>query len=155
MAAARYHVTGMRRLIDETGVRLAVSLHATTDRVRDDLMPVNRRWPLAVLLQEVRSLPLARREHVTFEYLLLAGVNDSPADARRLTSMTHGLKVKVNLIPYNPHPGAAYDRPTAQTVSQFKELLRESGVTAYIRRPRGDDVLAACGQLAGDGPVRS
>ncbi len=147
-------VPAIERLIDETGVRLAVSLHATTDAQRDEIMPVNRKWKLGELLDAVRALPMGKRDHVTFEYILLAGVNDTPEDARRLVRLTHGLRAKVNLIPFNPHPGAPYARPSDEAVSAFKEALRDKGVHTYVRRARGDDVLAACGQLAGEGKVQ-
>ena len=127
---------------------LAVSLNATTDEVRDEIMPVNRRWNIAALLAAVREFPLARRQRVTFEYVLLDGVNDSAADARRLPELLRGIPSKVNLIPWNPHPLAPYGRPSERAIERFQNELKAGGLAVYVRRPRGDDIDAACGQLA-------
>jgi len=132
---------------------LAISLNATTDEVRDRLMPVNRRWPIAVLLEAARRFPLAHGRRVTFEYVLLAGVNDSDADAERLPRLLRGIPTKVNLIPWNPFVAAgaaapAFERPSAERIRTFQERLRAGGLPVYIRTPRGDDIDAACGQLA-------
>jgi 23S rRNA (adenine2503-C2)-methyltransferase len=141
-------VPGIERLGREPfQVNLAVSLNATTDEVRGRLMPINRRWPLAALLGAIRAYPLARRRRVTFEYVLLAGVNDSDADARRLVKLLHGIPSKVNLIPWNPHPSLPFARPTPERVARFQALLKEHGLGAYLRETRGDDIAAACGQL--------
>jgi 23S rRNA (adenine2503-C2)-methyltransferase len=131
------------------GVNLAISLNATDDAVRDELMPINRKWNLAALIGAVRRFPLARRRRVTFEYVLLPGKNDRPADAERLPALLRGIPAKVNLIPWNPHPGAPYARPSAESVTAFQEALKARGLATYVRRPRGDDIAAACGQLAG------
>jgi 23S rRNA (adenine2503-C2)-methyltransferase len=138
-----------------TRVNLAVSLNATTDAVRDELMPINKKWPIAALLEAVRRFPLERRRRVTFEYVLLAGVNDADADARRLPELLDGIPCKVNLIPWNPHDGAPYRRPSERTIERFQERLKKGGLAVYLRRPRGDDIDAACGQLAGraDPPI--
>ncbi|HEX9860425.1 MAG TPA: 23S rRNA (adenine(2503)-C(2))-methyltransferase RlmN [Nitrospirota bacterium] len=129
------------------GVGLAVSLNATTDGVRDAVMPVNRKYPIKELMAALREFPLAPRRRITIEYVMLAGVNDTLADAKRLAGLLHGLKCKVNLIPYNPHPGSEYDKPAQATVLKFQEFMHSRGFTAFIRQSRGQDILAACGQL--------
>ena len=136
------------RFIAETRVNLAVSLHATTDAQRTRLVPVNRRYPLATLLAACQAVPLPRRKRITFEYVLLGGENDSDADARRLVQLLHGLRVKVNLIPFNPFPGAAFDPSPRARVLRFQAILREHHLNATIRESRGQDIQAACGQLA-------
>jgi 23S rRNA (adenine2503-C2)-methyltransferase len=127
---------------------LAISLNATTDEVRDRLMPVNRKWPIAKLLEAARRFPLTHGRRVTFEYVLLAGVNDADADADRLVRLLRGLSCKVNLIPWNPFQGPAFERPSAERIRTFQERLRAANMAVYIRTPRGDDIDAACGQLA-------
>jgi 23S rRNA (adenine2503-C2)-methyltransferase len=127
---------------------LAISLNATTDEVRDRLMPINKKWPLAQLLQAARAFPLGHGRKVTFEYVLLAGVNDADADAERLPRLLAGLPSMVNLIPWNPFSGPQFQRPTAERIRTFQEILRRRGVQTFIRTPRGDDIDAACGQLA-------
>jgi 23S rRNA (adenine2503-C2)-methyltransferase len=127
---------------------LAISLNAATDEIRDRLMPINRKWPLAELLAAARRFPLAHGRKVTFEYVLLAGVNDSDADARQLPRLLRGLPSMVNLIPWNPFSGPAFTRPSAERIRAFQEILRNHDVQTYIRTPRGDDIDAACGQLA-------
>jgi 23S rRNA (adenine2503-C2)-methyltransferase len=142
-------VPGIEKLAAEPlQVNLAISLNATTDEVRDELMPINKKWPIARLLEAVKKMPLDRKRRVTFEYVLLDGVNDSDADARRLSGLLHGIPSKVNLIPWNPHPLASYRRPTDARVRAFQETLKERGLAVYVRRSRGDDIDAACGQLA-------
>jgi 23S rRNA (adenine2503-C2)-methyltransferase len=135
---------------------LAISLNATTDDVRDRLMPINRKWPIADLLRAARAFPLGHGRKVTFEYVLLAGVNDSDADAERLPRLLQGMECMVNLIPWNPFtlpatPGPAFARPSAERIRTFQEILRRHRVQTYIRTPRGDDIDAACGQLAARG----
>ncbi len=127
---------------------LAISLNATTDEVRDRLMPINRKWPIGALLDAVRGFPLAHGRRVTFEYVLLAGVNDSDADAVRLTRLLRGIACKVNVIPWNPFAGPPFARPSDERVHAFQATVRGSGIPVYIRTPRGDDIDAACGQLA-------
>jgi len=134
-------------------VGLAISLHATTDEVRDRMMPINRKHPLEELLAAAKALPIPKRRRITFEYVLLGGVNDGPADAKRLATLLRGIKAKVNLITYNPWPGAPHERSSPQATSRFLEILADSGLTASLRRSRGDDVLAACGQLANHSPI--
>ena len=145
-------VTGIEKLGQlMPAPNLAISLNATTDEVRDRLMPVNRRWPIAVLLDAARRFPLSHGRRVTFEYVLLAGVNDSDADADRLPRLLRGIPSKVNLIPWNPFAGPAFARPSAERIRTFQERLRQGGLAVYIRTPRGDDIDAACGQLAARG----
>jgi 23S rRNA (adenine2503-C2)-methyltransferase len=135
--------------IDETRVNLAVSLHATTDEQRARLVPVANRWPLADLLAACRAVPLARRRRITFEYVMLAGENDSDADAERLVTLLHGLRAKVNLIPFNPFPGTSFVSSPRRRIEQFRAHLHRHGVSATVRESRGEDIQAACGQLAG------
>ncbi len=129
-------------------VPLAVSLHAADDRVRSELMPVNRKYPLRTLVAALRRYPLAPGRRITIEYALARGVNDSVQDARRLAALLDGLRVKVNLIPVNSVPGMDLEASPERRVSQFQERLRQQGILALIRRRRGGDIAAACGQLA-------
>jgi 23S rRNA (adenine2503-C2)-methyltransferase len=135
------------RLGHDVPVQLAVSLNATTNAVRDRIMPINKTYPIEVLLDACRSFPLPPRRRITFEYVLLAGINDSDADARRLARLLRGFRCKVNLIPFNEHPYVPFRRPTAQRVERFQALVRRAGLSAFVRTPRGDDISAACGQL--------
>jgi len=141
------------RLVAETRVNLAISLTATTDAQRARLMPVDRRYPLATLLQTCRDLPLPRRKRITFEYVMLAGENDTDADARRLVRLLHGLRSKVNLIPFNPFPGTGFVPSPRDRIASFQALLRAHGVNATVRESRGQDIQAACGQLAAARPA--
>jgi 23S rRNA (adenine2503-C2)-methyltransferase len=127
---------------------LAISLNATTDEVRDRIMPVNRRWNLAALLAAARRFPLGHHRRVTFEYVLFAGVNDSDVDAARLPRLLANIPSKVNLIPWNPVPGLPFERPSEARVLAFQNRVRRADLPVYIRTPRGDDAAAACGQLA-------
>ncbi|GAB4280232.1 MAG: 23S rRNA (adenine(2503)-C(2))-methyltransferase RlmN [Deferrisomatales bacterium] len=140
-------VDAMRRLPAEVLPSLAVSLNATTDAVRDRIMPVNRRYPIAVLLEALKELPLPPRARHTIEYVLLGGVNDSPEDARRLVRLLSGVRCKVNLIAYNPHESSPFRAPTPEAVAAFQSQLLEKNFTAVLRKSRGQDILAACGQL--------
>jgi 23S rRNA (adenine2503-C2)-methyltransferase len=142
------HVPGIEKLAaSDLGVNLAVSLSATTDEVRDAIMPINRRWPIAELLQACRSYPLPNRRRLTFEYVLLDGVNDSPEDAQRLVRLLRGIRCKVNLIPFNTAPELP-DRPSPrERVEAFQGILQDAGFTATIRESRGRDISAACGML--------
>ena len=143
-------------LLAAVPVNLAVSLHATTDAVRDVLVPLNKRFPLAVLLGALRGIPqLSRRHPVFVEYTLMEGVNDGVEDARRLVGLLHGLPAKVNLIPMNPHPDAPYRPPPPEVASRFMGELVKGGLVATLRRSRGADIDAACGQLAARGVARS
>jgi 23S rRNA (adenine2503-C2)-methyltransferase len=142
-------VPKIRPLLEDAPVNLAVSLHATTDALRDELVPLNRRFPLEVLLGELRSLEaISARRPVFFEYTLLADVNDAPADAERLLRLLRGLPSKVNVIPVNPHPGSPYRAPGPEATDLFLGILSRGGMTVTLRRSRGADIDAACGQLA-------
>jgi 23S rRNA (adenine2503-C2)-methyltransferase len=127
---------------------LAVSLNAPNDEIRDAIMPINRKWNIAKLLGALRAYPLEQRRRITFEYVLLAGVNDSLRDAGQLAKLLRGIKCKVNIIPFNPHPEAPYARPSHAAVTAFQDECRRLGMPTYLRTPRGDDIDAACGQLA-------
>ncbi len=141
---------GIQRLASEPVLpNLAISLNATTDEVRDVLIPINRKWNIAALLQACRDFPLEQRRRITFEYVLIEGVNDSPTDARRLAGLLKGIKKKVNLIPLNADPWIPLHTPSEERVLAFQRILHDAHITAYIRRPRGNDVSAACGMLAG------
>ena len=134
--------------------KLALSLNASNDVVREQIMPITRKWNIATLLEAVGTIPLGKREYVTFEYVLLGGVNDQPMHAREVLALLRGMKAKVNLIVWNPGPGIAYSQPMPEDVAVFQEMLIAGGVPTYIRRPRGRDIYAACGQLKRtvDGP---
>jgi len=129
--------------------RLAVSLNATEDETRSQVMPINRRYPLKNLLEACRHFPLRPRTRITFEYVMLDGINDSPQDARRLVRQLAGIPSKVNLIPLNEAPGIPFRRPTDEKVRQFQELLMAGGLAAIVRSSKGVDISAACGQLQG------
>jgi 23S rRNA (adenine2503-C2)-methyltransferase len=142
------HVPGIQRLAaSDLGVNLAVSLSATTDEVRDRVMPINRRWPLAVLLEACRAYPLPNRRRLTFEYVMLDGVNDSADDARRLVRLLHGIRCKINLIPFNATPDLPDHPSPRERVEAFQRILHDAGLTATIRESRGRDISAACGML--------
>jgi 23S rRNA (adenine2503-C2)-methyltransferase len=129
-------------------VGLAISLNATTNELRSQLMPINRRYPLEVLFAALRAYPLPRRRRITFEYVLLEGLNDTAADGKRLCQLLHGIPAKINLIPYNPCGRAASLRPpSALAVEDFADRLRDKGLTTFVRESRGADIAAACGQL--------
>ncbi len=139
----------LSRMRSETELpNLAISLNATRNDVRDELMPINQKWDLNGLLDVCRSFPSKLRRRITFEYVLLSGVTDSDRDAYRLTTLLKGMKAKVNLIPYNPDPSLPFDRPTPDRVEQFREILMRASISTFVRRTRGDDISAACGQLA-------
>lgn len=128
-------------------VNLAVSLNATTDAVRDYIMPVNKNYPLKNLLDACRRFPLPQRRRITFEYVLLKGVNDSPEDSRRVAKLLKGIPSKVNLIPFNPFEGCEFEKPSDKDLLRFQEILAAAKLTALIRESKGQDILAACGQL--------
>ncbi len=136
----------------QSRVRLAVSLNATTDEVRDWIMPINRKYPLDVLMKTLRAFPLGKNERITFEYVMLAGVNDSIEDAKRIPKLTNGIPCKVNLIPFNPHPETEFESSSPEVVNQFQEILLSKNVHTTVRETRGDDRMAACGQLGKPGP---
>lgn len=139
---------GIQRLAQEPlRPRLAISLNATTDEARNRLMPINRKWPLAALLRACREFPLGSRERLTFEYVLLNEVNDTPEDARRLSKLLHAIRCKVNLIGFNPGPEVPFRTPPDQRILAFQQILLDHGIPTFIRTPRGRDIFAACGQL--------
>ncbi len=141
-------VPELRPLGERTGAMLAVSLHATNDALRDELVPINRKYPIAELMDAVRAYPgLSNARRVTFEYVMLKGVNDSPADARALVKLLAGVPAKINLIPFNPWPGAPYECSSGNVIHAFADIVNRAGYASPIRRPRGRDILAACGQL--------
>jgi 23S rRNA (adenine2503-C2)-methyltransferase len=127
--------------------KLALSLNASNDTVRAEIMPITRKWNIAALLEAVATIPMSKREYVTFEYVLLGGVNDQPVHAREVLALLRGVKSKVNLIVWNPGPGIEYHQPKPEDVAVFQKMLIDGGMPAYIRRPRGRDIYAACGQL--------
>ena len=138
----------MDRAGAELGVNLAVSLHAVRDELRDELVPLNRKYPIAELIAACRRYPAASNaRRITFEYVMLKGINDSEADARLLVELIAGLPAKVNLIPFNPWPGSAYETSTAAAIRRFASIVMDAGYAAPVRTPRGQDILAACGQL--------
>jgi 23S rRNA (adenine2503-C2)-methyltransferase len=141
-------VPELARTADEIGCLLAVSFHATTDEVRDKLVPINRKWNIATLLAALREYPrLSNSERITFEYVMLKGVNDSDADARRLVRLIAGIPAKINLIPFNEWPGAPYERSDWERIEAFADIVHKAGYASPIRTPRGEDIMAACGQL--------
>jgi 23S rRNA (adenine2503-C2)-methyltransferase len=140
-------VPAIARLGAETDVHLAVSLNATTDEVRGAIMPVDKRWDIAALLEATRAFPLKPRRRITFEYVLLKGVNDSDDDARRLVALMRDQRGKVNLIPFNPHPLSPFERPDAERVEKFRSILDRGQVSCFVRTTRGLDIDAACGML--------
>ena len=148
-------VPGLERLAQEPLMpNLAISLHATTDEQRTALVPPNKKYPLAAILEACRRFPLKKRSRITFEYVMLAGVNDTPDDARRLVKLLSGIKAKVNLIPLNPAPGIPYERPSDERVDRFAQVLADRYVTVSVRKSRGLDIRAACGQLIVEGGTK-
>jgi 23S rRNA (adenine2503-C2)-methyltransferase len=142
-------VPQIRKLMNETSVNLAISLHAPTDAIRARLMPINRKYSLKDLMDCCRALPIPRRKRITFEYVLLRGVNDSLECAHELCELLSGIRCKINVIPFNPHPGSNIQRPSDQSIEAFQQALFQRGLQVNLRRPRGDDIAAACGQLQG------
>jgi 23S rRNA (adenine2503-C2)-methyltransferase len=130
-------------------VGLAVSLHATSNELRDRIMPINRKYPLEVVIESLRRLPVPPRRRITFEYVLLGGENDSVDDAERLARLCQGVRAKVNLIAFNPWPGAPHRPSSPERTERFCQVLARRGYTVSVRRSRGDDIMAACGQLVG------
>jgi 23S rRNA (adenine2503-C2)-methyltransferase len=144
-------VPEMLRCGAETGVNLAISLHGVTDAIRDILVPINKKYPLAQLLQACRNYPgINNARRITFEYVMLKGLNDSTADARALVRLIKGIPAKINLIPFNPWPGSPYECSDTAAIDAFAEIVMQAGYASPIRRPRGSDILAACGQLKSD-----
>ncbi len=144
-------VPEIRRTGEELGVNLAISLHAVTDELRNEIVPINRKWPLKELLQSCRDYPgLSNARRITFEYVMLQGVNDSDADARALVRLIEGIPAKINLIPFNPWPGAPYLCSSNNRIRQFSQIVMDAGYASPVRTPRGRDIFAACGQLKSD-----
>ncbi len=143
-------VPEMQRLLEDTQVHLAVSLTAVDQDVRRELMPVTRKYSVKELLDACRALPVPRRKRITFEYVMLAGVNDQPQHAKALCRALHGIRCKVNLIPFNPFPGSDYCRSDDATVERFKQIVRAARINATVRESRGPDIAAACGQLVAE-----
>lgn len=138
----------MKRCGEEIGTNLAVSLHAVTDEVRDVIVPINKKYPLAELIQACRDYPgVNNARRITFEYVMLRGVNDSPADARALVKLIRGIPAKINLIPFNAWPGAPYECSSDEAIQVFGDIVNAAGYASPVRTPRGRDILAACGQL--------
>jgi 23S rRNA (adenine2503-C2)-methyltransferase len=143
-------VPALDRLRDTCPVALAVSLHAPTDALRDELVPINKKYPLKELLAAcVRYIEKAPRDFVTFEYVMLDGINDTAAQARQLVKLVQSVPCKINLIPFNPFPHSGYQRSGADAIARFRDILMQAGLTVTVRKTRGDDIDAACGQLAG------
>ncbi len=141
-------VPEIARTAEEIGCQLAISFHATTDETRDKLVPINKRWNLEALLDALRSYPkVSNSERITFEYVMLDGVNDSDEDARRLIKLIDGIPAKINLIPFNEWPGAPYTRSSNNRIRRFADIIYKAGYASPIRTPRGEDIMAACGQL--------
>jgi 23S rRNA (adenine2503-C2)-methyltransferase len=132
---------------EEIRPRLAISLNASNDDLRTQVMPINKKWNLEMLMGAAREFPLRNRERVTFEYVLLHDVNDSPGNAREVVELLRGIRARVNLIALNPGPGIGFQTPTDERVAEFQQILRDAGVLTFVRRPRGRDIFAACGQL--------
>ena len=141
-------VPEIARTATEIGCLLAISFHATTNEVRNKLVPINKRWNLDTLLEALREYPkVSNSERITFEYVMLKDINDSDADAHRLVDLIKGIPAKVNLIPFNPWPGAPYERSTNNRIRAFSEIIYQAGYASPVRKPRGEDIFAACGQL--------
>jgi 23S rRNA (adenine2503-C2)-methyltransferase len=141
-------VPELKALGERTQAMLAISLHATNDELRDTLVPLNKRYPIAELLAAIRAYPgLSNARRVTFEYVMLKGINDSPAEARALLNLLKGIPAKINLIPFNPWPGSPYECSDWATIERFAAIINKGGYASPIRTPRGRDILAACGQL--------
>ncbi len=141
-------VPEIAKTAEEIGCMLAVSFHATTDAVRDRLVPINKKWNIDTLLEALRAYPkLSNSERITFEYVMLKDVNDSDEDARRLVELIKGIPAKINLIPFNEWPGAPYQRSSNNRIHAFADIIYKAGYASPIRTPRGEDIMAACGQL--------
>ncbi len=141
-------VPEIARTAEEIGCQLAVSFHATTDEVRDKLVPINKRWNIEELLKALAAYPkVSNSERITFEYVMLKDVNDSDEDARRLVQLIKGIPAKINLIPFNEWPGAPYERSSNNRIKAFADIVYNAGYSSPVRKPRGEDIMAACGQL--------
>jgi 23S rRNA (adenine2503-C2)-methyltransferase len=144
-------VPDIKRCGEELRVNLAISLHAANDDTRSEIMPINKKYPLKDLMDACRTYPgVSNARRITFEYVMLKGINDSASDARELVKLVKGIPCKFNLIPFNPWPGTPYECSDPETIEHFQEILAAAGLTCPIRTPRGRDILAACGQLKTD-----
>jgi len=142
------YLPGLKRWKDEMpGVNLALSLHSPFTEIRDKLIPINKRYPLSEVLDYIDTIPLKRKQFITFEYLIIKDLNDSPEDAHATGKLLQGKQALLNLIPFNPFPGSKYQRPEEEKVEQFKNILKSYNLPAMVRTTKGDDILAACGQL--------
>ena len=148
-------VPQLKQLRQEVDVRLAISLNASTDEIRSKIMPINDRWDLEALMGCLRELPLKNNERITFEYVLLAGINDSLADAQRIIELTEGIPRKINLIPFNPHPDTPFETPAEVRIDKFQRYLAERHITCMRRKTRGREAMAACGQLGKPGDKKA
>jgi 23S rRNA (adenine2503-C2)-methyltransferase len=138
----------IRQCGEELGVNLAISLHAVRNELRNVLVPLNKKYPLEELLHACRTYPgLSTARRITFEYVMLKDVNDTDADARELVKIIRGIPAKINLIPFNPWPGSSFERSTPKRIAAFSEIVYRAGYASPVRTPRGEDILAACGQL--------
>jgi len=139
----------MKQMAGDITVNLAVSLNSANDKTRSFLMPINRKYPLKLLLSACRDFPLPNRRMITFEYILIKGINDQKEDAQELVTLLSGIRAKINLIPLNPFPGLEMSPPAMEEILLFQEVLIKNHFTAIIRKSKGSDILAACGQLSG------
>jgi 23S rRNA (adenine2503-C2)-methyltransferase len=141
-------VPEIARTAEEIGCQLAISFHGTTDEIRDKLVPINKKWNIEKLVAALAAYPrVSNSERITFEYVMLKDVNDSDEDAHRLLKLIKGIPAKINLIPFNEWPGAPYQRSDADRIKAFAHIIYEAGYASPIRKPRGEDIMAACGQL--------
>ena len=141
----------IKKLSSKTDVSLAISLHAANDQLRDEIVPINKKYPIEVLLDACKNYPgLSNSKRITFEYVMLKGVNDSEAEARDLVKLISGIPAKINLIPFNPWPGSSYECSDWDQIEKFGDIVNRGGYASPIRIPRGSDISAACGQLKSD-----
>ena len=144
-------VPNIEKVGNEIGCLLAISFHATTDKLRDNLVQINKKWNIQALLTALRKYPnLSNSQRITFEYVMLKDLNDSPIDAKRLVNLIAGIPAKINLIPFNPWPGSPYERSPKKRIDAFAKIINQAGYTSPVRSPRGEDIMAACGQLKSD-----
>jgi 23S rRNA (adenine2503-C2)-methyltransferase len=144
-------VPEIAKTAEEIGCQLAISFHATTDEIRDKLVPINKKWNISNLLETLKNYPkVSNSERITFEYVMLKNINDSDEDARRLVKLIKGIPAKINLIPFNEWPGSPFERSDWKQIESFAEIIYRAGYASPIRKPRGEDIMAACGQLKSD-----
>ena len=141
-------VPEIAKTAEEIGCQLAISFHATTDKVRDKLVPINKKWNISNLLETLKNYPkVSNSERITFEYVMLKDINDTDEDAHRLVKLIKGIPAKINLIPFNEWPGSPFERSDWKQIESFAEIIYRAGYASPIRKPRGEDIMAACGQL--------